>query len=260
MKTDAKINYFFILTFIIGLITGALIFSSCTKIPDAAQDPIIGNVKISIDYGFASSGNITAKGTSTYVDFYTKYVNGKILTPKTYRLWFQNILTPNSGWGYTNKWGINNLIALAPGKYIVTGTSYPVKISGSPDISGDTCYLKFNDTITVPKYDSNIMLKAQYDCALLLVDTLNIINTWMGDNGTPADSYKNTMGRGGEFYYTFIRGMYLGPKLYNLDLMLTYRNKKQIDIVLNDYNFQNSKYYYFKNTDNSYIIPQMIGN
>ena len=96
MKTDAKINYFFILTFIAGIIVGALAFSSCTKIPDAAKDTATDNVKISLNYAFpARTGDITAKGGSVYLDFYTKHIFGKILTPRTYYLEFDGIDNPN---------------------------------------------------------------------------------------------------------------------------------------------------------------------
>ena len=71
--TDSKINYFFILTFITGIIIGALIFSCCTKIPDSANTDV-ANVKISLNYAFpAQTGDITAKDLkSTYSEIISK--------------------------------------------------------------------------------------------------------------------------------------------------------------------------------------------
>ena len=85
MKADTKINYFFILTFIAGVIVGAMIFSSCTKIPDSAKDTTTSNVSISLDYTFPSrSGDMAAKDGSTYLDFYNQYIFFYILNTFVY--------------------------------------------------------------------------------------------------------------------------------------------------------------------------------
>ena len=259
MKTDSKINYFFILTLIAGMIIGALVFSSCTKIPDAAKDTITANVKVSLNYAFPSrTGDITAKGGSVYLDFYTKYIFGKILTPRTYYLEFDGIDNPNFMLAVLGKWANKDLISVPSGKYIIQGYSYPTIYN----ISGDTCYLKFYDTINVTETIINITLAAKYDCSLILLDITNTQNVQLRNDGNFVNgagnwTYKSTMMKSEEFYHTFIRGKSItGVNMY-VDLIITKEvPNERVTIFLWNYIWEAGKYYYFSNSDNNYTLSQ----
>lgn len=229
---------------------------SCTKEP--MDIPSTGNVKISIDYGFPSSGNITTKGTSVYLDFYTKYIASKILTPRTYTLLFEGI-NNHLTTAVSGKWANKDLIALPPDRYAIQGNSYPTQY----DLCGDTCYLEFHDTINITQASTNIMLKAQYVCSLILLDTLNVKSTEFGGVMT-GFTYKKTMLKTEGFYSSFITAKHIDTSHHSnnvdLDLVVTERNNKVVTILLWTYLWEDGKYYYFGNTDNGYNLSPMTGN
>jgi hypothetical protein len=238
----------------------ALCTIKCTKIPDAAQDVTTNNVKISLDYAFPShSGDMTTKDQPIYLDFYNKYIIGKILTPKTYILLFSG-QTNSFVTSATGKWGDKEFISLPPDKYVVDGTSVPTKY----DIAGDTCYLTFHDTVDVTATTSNILLTAKYNCSLLLFDTTDVTSTLIqSDNSVYNDktlgyTFKTSMLKTEEFYSTFLlAGDYTGWQYGALDIYLYGRNNKQVYFGTWKYSFKPGKYYYFSSTDNSYTLVPM---
>ena len=265
MKTDSKINYFFILTLIAGMIIGALVFSSCAKIPDAANDAT-SNVKVTLDYAFPHSGNITTKGlASSYLDFYTKYIESKLLTPRTYILLFTghkgvDSLPSTGSTVYAGsviqvigKWGSNDLVSLPPDVYTVTGMSVPTQY----DLAGDTCYLNFDDIITVTASTTSIVLKADYTCSLVLLDTTNVRGTSIvTERKVGYSTYKPTMLKTDGFYSTFVvANSNIDENHYQLDLKVTTKDGP-VDIGLWSYHFTAGKYYYFGNTGSNYTLSQ----
>jgi hypothetical protein len=232
---------------------------SCTKEPIETTNP--GNVKISIDYAFStSSGDITAKGAPIYLDFYTKYIFGKILTPKTYKLAFASHSSGRWVAGMSGKWGDKKSIFLPPDRYDIVGISYPTKY----DICGDTCYLTFHDTATITQTTSNIVLSAAYDCSLLLFDTTNVTGTLIQeDNDSYSDTlsgytFKTTMSNTEGFYFTFLRAREFKDLQHPgaLGISLIYKNNL-IYFRSWTYTFEPGKYYYFGNTDNNYSLTPM---
>src|ERR1035437_5963526 len=237
----------------------------CTKEPiEPLETTSSGNVKISIDYAFPSrSGDISAKDGSIYLDFYTKYISSKILTPKTYILLFSG-----QAHGFvtsiTGKWGNKSFISFPPDKYTVIGTSVPTKY----DIAGDTCYLSFHDTVTVTPLTSNIVLSATYDCSLLLFDTTNVTSTAIqADNPAYNDktfgyTFKTSMLKTEEFYSMFLRAGendgWGNPGA--LDIYLNGRNDKRVSFGSWNYTFEPGKYYYLSSTDNSYNLVPMTNS
>jgi hypothetical protein len=66
-------------------------------------------------------------------------------------------------------WGVPNLIALPKGTYQVTGESNPTVYT----IAGDTCYLSFNEIVTIDPTTTSITLKANNTCSLIRVGKMN---------------------------------------------------------------------------------------
>jgi hypothetical protein len=260
---------------IIGLIVSVMF--SCTKQP---VETYPGNVNVTLDYAFPSrSGDITAKDGSPYLNFYNKYISSKVLTPKTYVINF-NALTLQTATTAAGEWGSKILVALPPDKYAVNGVSRPVRYG----VCGDTCYLKFHDTIDITQTTTNITLKAYYDCSLILLDTTDVKKALLFADTTKWTFYqtfhnavKTTMMKTADFYHTFYAD---GPAngdgcdKTNLYLNVTSRRTQTIidplrgpftenistDIILWLYKWEPGKYYYFSATDNGYTLSPMIGN
>jgi hypothetical protein len=263
-----------------------LVCLSCTKQPIEPTNS--KEVKISIDYAFPTrSGYITPKGSTDYLNFYTKYVEGKILTPKTYVLTFTRLddySTPESSEDFRNnlfvtvgKWASKDQISILPGKYLVGGYSFPINrtiIPGTPnnivimknDIIGDTCYIEFHDTLTITQTTASITLKAKYACSLILLNTTDVLNTFlkqsedyykdMGDW-----SFKTSMMKTEEFYHSFVRSEFVSgvPYYYNIQLIVNKIMNERVTINLWNYSWENSKYYYFEFANNNYTLAPMIG-
>jgi hypothetical protein len=254
---------------------------SCTK--EAIEPTNPGNVTVTLNFGFPSSGNITAKSESPYLNFYTNYISSKVLTPKTYGLTFESIgVTPNFSQGINGKWGNKIFVPLPTGKYAVTGFSLPNADFVHPRyyICGDTCYLRFHDTITITQTSANITLRAYYDCSLLLIDTTDVKSTELyvdAPSTLPVDAIKPTMMKTNEFYHTFLRDGYdnghgndqipLKLKVTSRQMVTVYDSgpqnlprtyNKSRTLYLYLFTWDAGKYYYFSNTDNGYALLPMI--
>jgi hypothetical protein len=237
--------------------------------------PNDGDVKISIDYGFPSTGNITAKGESPYLYFYNKYISSKVLTPKTYSINFTAI-NLHTAQTVSGQWGSKMLVSLAPDKYAIEGVSQPLKYP----VCGDTCYLKFHDTIDITQTSTNITLKAYYDCSLILLDTTDVKSTRFFADTTKWSFYtsfhnavKTTMMKTEDFYHAFyFEGAANGDGYDKTQLYLNvisrrtetipsptgpYVQNKSTTFILWLYEWEAGKYYYFENTDNGYTLTPM---
>ena len=269
---------------------------SCTKDPVELIDP--KNVDITFDYTFPKSGNIAPKGTSAYLTFYHKYIESKMLTPRTYYI---NLYDPENhiGANIYGKWGKKSLSVVPPGRYIAEGISWPVGYvqngtAFTNTVSGDTAYLAFHDTITVTHISTNFTLNAEYDCALVLLDTTEVVDTRMFLIDTTdlhiftpySKSVKTKMMKTDEFYHSFLfNGTLNGDGQNKLDLNLDITSSKMEFIYINPdlgtpsyhpgpsywanihytiplwtYHMQEGKYYLFERTENGYIIPPMGSN
>jgi hypothetical protein len=248
---------------LIFLLLTIMMCISCTKEPIETTNP--GNVKITLDYAFPSkTGDMITKGEPTYLDFYNEYIASKILTPKTYYIKITPIDYPQiNGWSGNGKWGSKTLIALSPAKYSVEGYSKPLKY----EICGDTCCLKFHDTINVTQTTTNIILKAYYDCSLILLDTTDVKSTYLWTSGVAQnmifkDHYNPTMMKTKEFYHYFYDdAAKIDSRLGDLFLNVYHRSTQpQTAIILYFYKWEAGKYYYFGETANGYTLTPMTSN
>lgn len=267
---------------------------SCTKDPKELIDP--KNVYITFDYAFPKSGDIAPKGESAYLTFYHKYIESKILTPRTYyaNLYDADKLVGASIYGI---WGKKSLFVVPPGKYVIEGISWPVTYVSSGmaitnSICGDTAYLKFHDTITVTQTSTNILLNAQYDCSLVLLDTTEVKSTMLFAIDTTnlgiftpySKSVKREMMKTEEFYHSFLFNgtlngigydkvdlylsvtttrmemVYHGPGTTSYDMPSAYLENIVKIFPLWVYQMQPGKYYFFENTANGYTLTPMTSN
>ena len=263
---------------------------SCTKEPNEPTDLTNQkNANVTLDYAFTSYGNITAKDGSLYLNFYNKYISSKILTPRTYEIQFQTFPTNLPGTVITAEgvWGSKMLVTIPPGKYVVAGFSHPVKYP----VCGDTCYLKFHDTIDITQTSTNITLKAYYDCSLILLDTTDVKKTLFFADTTKwtfytqfSNAVKKTMMKTEDFYHSFYsEGPANGDGYDKTQLYLNVTSRrwlpvvpemptpmnphpsnnpvnKSTTIILWLYSWTPGKYYYFENTSDVYNLTPMTGN
>ena len=220
---------------------------SCTKIK--LTDDIQGSANVSLNYVFYSHTNdITTKSTMTigeqYKVFYTKYILSQQLTPRIYELIFTSLNTKLKTY-INGKWSNKELINFPIGKYIVTGSSKPLKYASL----GDTCSLIFQDTISVTTLTTNLTLKANYGCSLLLFDNTNIKSIATVDFG----DIKPLLLKTEDFYHAFMVDT-------NEELTITRFDGSSFILMTNNYSFILGKYYYFADTGGSYILPQMTSN
>jgi hypothetical protein len=263
---------------VLFLLLTIMVCVSCTKEPNEPTNP--GNITVILNFGFASSGSITPKNTDSYLDFYNKYITSKILTPKTYEINFYGLNSNHIGTAIFGKWGSKQLVCLPPDRYKVYGTSRPTKYR----VCGDTCYFKFNDTITITSTTEDITLKAIYDCSLILFDTTDVGTTKISADTTkwtfPApfhNAVKQKMMKTEGYYHTFYFDGAANGVGYDktiLDLNITSRSSnlvydsgypinppivmhKSTDILLWLYMWTSGKYYYFNSTSNGYNLSPM---
>jgi hypothetical protein len=223
----------------------------CTKEPTDS-----GNVKISIDYALTPrSADMATKGASIsdeYQAFFTKYIASRRLTPAKYVLNFEGVnhhfKTQSIG-----KWANKDLITLPEDTYIVSGGSYPKIFQAS----GDTCYLAIQDTIIVNATSTSFILKATYDCYLLLFDNSNvalysITESPQSDESQVTGVHCPYMMKTENFYHIFCRQNNITLDIELLDHLTS------STYVFSNYKFDIGKYYYFEYVNGSYSLQPMI--
>jgi hypothetical protein len=235
-----------------------LLCISCTK--DSLYSPQ-ENITFSIDYSFPTkSGNITAKSSSSYIEFYDEFIITKILTPRTYELSFRNTTT-NEIISVARSWSVTNPISLPEGTYNVTGKSWPK----DPTVYVDTCHLSFQESVTIDANTSNVILTAKYDCYLILIEPSNIKSVELRRSSGPDDPIKDRFLplRSGKYYHlfglheTFIDSSTLG-KISGL--MVDKTNGDHFNLDLFNKTWSRGKYYYFKSVSDEYFLAPMTSN
>lgn len=240
----------------VGILSVLMMCVSCAKESVEPAPPVVnatkGNVKVLIDYGF-TSGNI--KGP-IYLNFYNKFILSKVLTPRTYQLIFEGKDSTTFMTTAIGHWGTSNFINLPRGTYAVRGESNPTL----NNIAGDTCYLKFDEVITIDPATTSVTLKAIYTCSLILIDTLNVKKAELFSGGNNGNTFKKDLLKTEEYYHTFARDSYLMDRskyAVNFTLMVTKRNSNVVNLLLWNYFWEAGKYYYFANTESGYSLPAM---
>ena len=181
----------------------------------------------------------------------------KTLTPRTYQLIFSSQDSTSFTTTAVGHWGVPNFIALPKGTYKVTGESTPTVYT----IAGDTCYLSFNEIITIDPATTSITLKANYTCSLILVDTLNVLKAELFKaSSLNTNTFKSQLMKTDEYYHTFARDSYLMDRskyAVNFTLTITKRNSDVVNLLLWNYYWEAGKYYYFANTYSGFDVPAM---
>jgi hypothetical protein len=240
------------------LLISFLALVGCKKVDD--KDMPVNNVKISLDYKLTPrSDYMTTKAgspiTEAYDAFFAKYIDSRLLTSAHYYLTFEGI---NHHFKSQIKglWASKDLVTLPEDTYVVTGKSWPKEYQAS----GDTCYLAINDTIVIDANTTNIVVKATYDCYLLLFDNTYITGYSITESPISPEPqvtgwHDSQMRKDEKFYHIFCRENNI---TVNFDLE-TGMYGTYATIALANYTFTNGKYYYFGFANGSINLQPMNG-
>lgn len=215
-------------------------------------------VTCNLSFHFAESGPMSRAASDIYSTFYENYIKNKVLTPKIYNLTFTNKET-NATATMVGCWDEPHGIRLLEGEYYVTGTSYPKVVpSKDGEITCDTVYLKFEETVNITKDTKKITLNAGYDSYLLMFDKKEVSIISYSYTYTTGSSYTKTtyLKERGDIYPCFIPKERADAKVF-----IRRRDYKEthydINVSLTNMPFEKGKYYYFNNVTNSFDIPPM---
>jgi hypothetical protein len=228
---------------------------SCTKAP-TEKDAITNDARVSLDYKLAPRSDYMITKASIgeeYQSFYTKYIASRLLTPTRYALNFTGVNGHFKTTAVVGEWANKDLITLPEDTYIVSGKSWPKEYQAS----GDTCYLAIQDTIVIDVTTTSLILKATYDCYLLLFDGSNIASYSITESPISpfpeVTGYHDTqMMKTDNLYHIFCRENNIVMSIETLDHVAA-------NFIMSDYKFDIGKYYYFQYVNGSYSLQPMNG-
>lgn len=237
----------------LALMVPMLAFTGCGG-ENRQDEPVApkAEVKVGLDYAFLESGSMSRSGETAYQEFYNNYVKTKQIAPKSYELTFKTedgtiAQTVSGPW-------IGSSVVLKEGNYTVTGNSYHSNFRSdnkSVRYVCDSLYLSFEEPVSITKETVKLVLKAQYDCYLLLFNEANIktIQTTFGVNPQKA----------GSVYYLFVNAdTYKWMDLnYSLSIIINKKDGTRIDLSIGGMGFEVGKYYFFNDMTNSFDIDPM---
>lgn len=233
------------------LVLGLLAFALCSCSKEKV-DATPREVNLRLNYTFEGSGSMTRSGESIYSAFHDKYIKTHTLTPKTYKLVFENTET-----GATSHqqgiWGKKEGIKLLTGKYKVTGESTPYMEDGS--ICIDSLTIRFEENITITEDMTKLTLQAKHDSYMMFFDKANkkhIDYKYTNDGWNGEILNLKTID---DIYYCFISN----TSNYSQHIMYIYDTNNTLKVSFNFQSspFEKGKYYYFNDTTNSFDIPPM---
>lgn len=212
-------------------------------------------VEFSIDYTFETSGSMTrANGEEVYTEFYKKYIETKLLTPKTYTLQFTNNDTKATA-TICGNWGERDAIRLPEGSYTIEGFSQPVE---KYEYS-DSVFIAFNQVVNLRKDDSKLVLNALYDSFLLLFDAENTTEIKLGTVISSNSSPTKQVASDEKLFWLFLEDTICSynREEYAYSLSVYRKDGNRSYISLKNTPLEKGKFYYFNDLSNSFDIPPM---
>ncbi|MDD6209928.1 MAG: hypothetical protein PUB21_04905 [Bacteroidales bacterium] len=229
-----------------------ILFQGCNNDLPGRPEPV-EPLPLVLDFEFMPQGipmYAARVSEDVYTAFYENYIQTRILTPSEYNLTFKGV-----GFDYqidiVGKWKKKEMLNLIPGKYAVTGTSYPSSQKGVQD----TVSICFNDTVELTRESTSLLLTAEYDSYLLLFDADNFSDMYYEYTPNYGGPVKVLFGKVENVYYTFSRitsfnsGAYVRGRRSDLS---------SFSITLKTWKPRKGRYYYFNDIDNSFELPPMV--
>lgn len=221
----------------------ALIMCACASSIEEPTIPQAGKeVSFTLNYTF-KSGNMSRTNAEVYDAFYEDKIKTKELTIDDYQLEFTNS-TSEVKHTFSGKWSNEDKITLLEGKYKVKGTSTAEKNCS------DKASIVFSKDIEITGETTQVVLDADYDCALIMfektgIESVNLVE--ISTTYTPFSTY-------GDYFYCFYRNTSGYPYF---EIKRTNGSKYQFKIE--DDAFEYGKYYFFTDEGEpaTYNLPKM---
>lgn len=218
------------------------LFFACQK---ENSDYTPQQVSFTIGLQLPTSGNMVRSAEDLYADFYTNYITSKVLIPEQYQLTiYKNDKTVGDCSG---KWDAE-FITLEEGTYRIVGTS-----------KGDfkKASLEFDQEVTITRDTKNIKLTAIYDCYMLFFDKEKFgeATIYCDSEITYGTKTSETFPSTDKLFYIFL------PHRNASTISYKTVNGDRGSVSLDNYSFNNGKYYMFDIISGEIYIPQMeLGN
>lgn len=228
-----------------ALFCTAFVFQSCDS-----DDYQPKEVEFRIDYSFSSGSMSRSTNDEIYTKFYEDNIKTRKITPNNYSIVFTNKETGQKN-EINGLWSEKNLIRLAGGTYTITGSS---EDDGKSSEVKEKVIIEFKDEIVINENTSTLILKAQYNCSLLLFDaslSRDVTYYWEYPYG---ESLKSLNG----YFYCFCKRNVGGKESY-FGVMRT--NGKVSKVHTDNLNLENGKYYFFNDMTGGFDLePMTPGN
>ena len=213
--------------------------SSCKKDPEILTKIDDSNiVYITIDYTINDIARTDSEPAlnEAYNFFREKISSKELMSPYTLTIKFIETSTNDV---YTFSWypGEDNIYLLKPGNYRVTGGRSRSSVNGMTSLS--KYGIMFDDTVNI-KESGNVVLKANYDCFLIVFDNSKYIKkVILSDGLSGREAFKIE-----DYYYAFINYHYVPSTTIPAICIDDYI------INLNDYPWENgSCYIYYQRSE-----------
>ena len=217
---------------------------SCQKVTVENNEP----VKLTLGFTLSDSGDMIVKsGNSDIFNmFYDMIVSGDFCAEQ-YTLKLTS-MTSNASYTLNGTWAEQKHHLIKPGVYTLEGFS---KAEGA--YIQDKCSFKFNQTVEITPTTTHVVLKAVYDCFLLIINggNLNSLANYSGD-------MQNEFSEFNGFRYAFVNNqLYKQGHKSESAYVGQYSNGADFSIKNGKYNYQKGKYYIYTNIQFLLDIPAM---
>ena len=220
--------------------------SSCEKVDQ--QDETVSvylTYTITTDNGEAMPGT-KASSADVFDEFYQKIKSGDLVAPN-YSFTFTE-KTTGAVYIVDGTWAGKDMVTLRTGTYSVVGTS-----TAAGENIQDKCSLVFDDEITVDVNSTTIILKANYDCSLIIFSDASIakLSNYNGNSSTDLFKLNN-------YIYAFIRTkLYADGKQDQAYLEGTHTNDTKFKIYTGSLNYEIGKYYVYNDINAAFNLEKM---
>lgn len=229
-----------------------LVSMSCRK----EEVPQIAN--FSLDFTLAQSGSMTKASDNPFDVIYDDLIQTRKITPTHYNISFTLEGKSEPALVTEGYWNKKEFFALPVGTYKVVGRS-----EGLSPQRADTLCLSFNQTIKIEASTNKIALKADYASCMLIFDAgdigdIYVTNSLYSNKVFVSNEYKN---------YRYCCFDVTDPIWSEGDVWNSNRLPRHIHIIRKDEtvsqifvissNFENGKYYYYKDIGGEYELAKM---
>lgn len=192
-------------------------------------------VTLSLNYSIDAT---RANGSDLYNQLYSKILS-KELIADSYVLKFTNKTTGES-FDVRGNWNSTDAVSINTGTYKVTGScsAYGAGIQ-------DKCSIKFDTEATVTATSSKLVLKADYDCFLLIFDKKVVSNAYILYAIDKSNVVERHFFEYDNILYGFSKSLYNAENASNQYLYMDYTDNEAKQIATKNLNVKNGEYYIF---------------